>query len=360
MPILLRYILREHLKILSLCLGILVLVYLAIDFFEQIGRLVEREGSIPVIFQYFAFRIPRIVFDVTPIAVLLAALITLGVLSRYHEIIAMRSSGVSLLFVTSPILGSALILSLLLGIGNLSLIPLTKQKAEYIRSVKIKKNTEESYFGQSHLWLRDGRRTFANILFVDSVHRRLNDVTLYRLREDFTLQEYIQAKRIQHENGVWMMYEGRIRIFSEDGSMTERFFEREPVALERKPEEFKGLDVNTDRMKFAELNRYIDRLAKDGYDADRFRVDLYNKISFPMVSFIMSLIAIPFGLMQTRSRGISRGIGISLLIGSSYWIIHSFALSLGHAGLLPPLLASSLANLIFLAIGAYLYLRIRQ
>jgi len=113
-------------------------------------------------------------------------------------------------------------------------------------------------------------------------------------------------------------------------------------------------------MRFIELRKYINRLSKDGYEVDRFRVDLYNKISLPFVNFVMTLIAIPFGLVQSRSRGIARGVGISLFIGSCYWIIHSIALSMGHADLIPPLLASGFANLLFLSAGLYLYLGIRQ
>jgi len=142
--------------------------------------------------------------------------------------------------------------------------------------------------------------------------------------------------------------------------MTEHTFEKEPAGLERKPEEFKGLDVDTDMMKFPELRKYINRLTKDGYDVDRFRVDLYNKLTLPFASFLMSLIAIPFGVVQSRSRGIARGVGISLLIGTCYWIVHSVALSMGHAGLIAPPLASSLANALFLSGGLYLYIGIRQ
>lgn len=360
MPILLKYILREHLKIFSLCLAMLLLVYLTIDFFGKIGRLVQEDGSLSMIILYFGLKIPKIVFDVAPIGLLIATLIILGLLSRHNEIVAMKSNGISLLYATSPILILAFALSLLLGAGNLSFIPLTKQKVDFVRAVKIKKYEEQSYYGQSRLWLRDGRRTFLNIGFADSIHRVLHDVTLYRLRDDFTLEETIEAKRIQNENGTWMMYEGRIRRFSEDGTMTESSFEKETIALKRKPEEFKGLDVNTDKMKFAELRKYINRLAKDGYEVDRFRVDLYNKISLPFVNFVMTLIAIPFGLVETRSRGVARGVGISLFIGSCYWIIHSIALSMGHAGLIPPLLASGFANLLFLSVGLYLYLGIRQ
>ncbi len=360
MPILLKYIFREYLKILALRLAMLLLVYLTIDFFGKIGRMVQEDASFSMIILYFGLKIPKIIFDVTPIGILIATLIVLGLQSRHNEIVAMKSNGISLLYATSPMLALAFALSLILGAGNLSFIPLTKQKADFVQAVKIKKREEQFYYGQSRLWLRDGRRTFLNIGFADSIHRVLNDVTVYKLRDDFTLDESIEAKRIQYEDGTWIMYEGRIRRFSTNGTMTENTFEKEPADLQRKPADFKRLDVDTEKMKFTELRKYINRLAKDGYDVDRFRVDLYSRISLPFVNFVMTLIAIPFGLVQTRSRGIARGVGISLFIGSCYWIIHSIALSMGHAGLIPPLIAGGFANLLFLSVGLYLYLGIRQ
>ncbi len=360
MPLLVRYILREYLKIFLLCLSILILVYLAIDFFEKIGRFIQQGAAYPLIARYFGLRIPRILSDVTPIAILLSTLITLGILSRHNEIVAMKSHGIRLVYVISPLLGVALLASLGMGFAGLSFVPVTKQRAEFVRAVKIKKNTEQSFYGQSRLWMRDGRRTFINILLVDPLNRLLHDVTLFKVRDDFTLEAAINADRIQYNGGQWVMRNGRIREFSPDGTMTERVFEEEGIALERKPEEFKGLNIDTDKMKFSDLKEYIRRLEKDGYDVGRYRTDLYNKVAFPLVNFIMALIAIPFGLMETRGRGISRGIGISLLIGSAYWILHSFSISMGHTGWMPPLLASGLADFLFLSVGIYLVLGIRQ
>jgi lipopolysaccharide export system permease protein len=360
LPILLKYIFREYIKILLLCLATLVLVYITIDFFSKIGRLIQENASFRLIFLYFGLKIPKTVFDIAPIAMLVSTLILLGLQSRNNEIVALKSNGVSLNYATSPILILAFAASLLLGLGNLSFIPLTKQKTDFVQFVKIKKYQEQAYYGQSHLWIRDGRHTFLNIGLVDPINRVLHDVTLYKLRDDSTLQERIQAKRVQYENGAWIMYQGRVMDFSEDGKVTEDLFDKQTATFQRKPQEFKGLDIDTDKMKFGELKKYINRLDKDGYDVRRYRVDLYNKLSLPFVNFVMSLIAIPFGLVETRSRGVARGIGISLLIASGYWIVHSIALSFGHAGLIPPLLASSLANLLFLSIGVYLYLGIRQ
>ncbi|HEY4484863.1 MAG TPA: LPS export ABC transporter permease LptG [Nitrospiria bacterium] len=360
MPLLLNYIFREHLKILALCTGILATVYVAIDFFEKIGRFVQYDAPPSLILLYFGLRIPKILYDVIPLGTLLATLITLGILSRNNEIVAMKSSGVSLLYVTSPILGLALGISLLLAAGSFSFLPATKQKSDFVRVVKIRRIAEQSFYGLGHYWFREGQRLFANVQFVDPVNHALHDVSIYRLHENYTLEESIRAKRIEYENGGWMMHDGRIRAFGLDGTVTERAFTLEPIALARKPGEFKELDVDTDKMKFFDLKRYIDRLKQDGYDVARYQTDLYGKIALPFVNFIMSLIAISFGLHESRGRGIARGVGLSLLIGGAYLIIHSIALSMGHTGLIPPLVAGGFADLLFLAAGVYLYLGIRQ
>lgn len=360
MTILSKYILREHLKILCLCLGILFTVYLAIQFFERIAGFIQYGASLRMILLYFGLRSPGIIFDVMPIAILLATLITLGILSRHHEIIAMQSSGVSLLSITAPLLAVSFGLSLILGTVHLSLIPAMKERADYVRAVKIKKRSEQSFYGQSRVWIRDGRHTFANILFIDPIHDSLNNVSLYRLRDDFTLEQAIQTDRIQYEGDRWIMYGARIRSFSPEGEISERTVDREPIVLNKKPQDFKSMQLDANRMPFTQLKNYIDRVERDGYDVGRYRTDLYSKVLLPFVNFIMSFIAIPFGLMQTRSRGIARGIGISLVIASCYWIIHSVSLALGHAGLIPPVVAGGLTNLMFLAFGGYMFLGIRQ
>ena len=360
MPLLIKYILREYLKILALCLITLALVYFVIDFFGKIERLLRFDPPYSMILAYFGLRAPRILFDILPIGILLSTLITLGFFSRHSEIIAMKSAGISLATITMPFLAISLIISFTMALSNLSILPLAKQKAEYVQAVKIKKRSAEGYYGQSSLWLRDGRRTFLNIGHVDPINNLLYDVALIQLSEDFSLRERISAKKIRYEDQTWVMYQGRIHRFAPDGSMVEENFERKNIALQRSPKEFKGLEVNTSKMKFSELYQYINRLEQDGYNTNSYRTDLYDKVSLPLSSFIMALIAIPFGLMETRSRGISRGIGISLLIGGSYWLVHSVSLSLGHAGAIPALLAAGMSNLLFLSVGVFLYLGVRQ
>ena len=118
MGLLPKYILREFMKIFLLTLALLVLIYLAIHFFGLIGRFVQKDASFQSILYYFLLKTPQIVFDVSPLAILIGTVITLGIFSHHNEIVAMKSNGLSLLYLTAPILGLAVILSVMLGWGG--------------------------------------------------------------------------------------------------------------------------------------------------------------------------------------------------------------------------------------------------
>ena len=104
MTILFRYILREYAKIFFMCFAGLMTIYLVIDFFEKIRRFLRYDSDIISMLTYFALKIPAISFQIAPFAILMATLLTLGLLSRSNEITAMRCCGISLLWITSPFL----------------------------------------------------------------------------------------------------------------------------------------------------------------------------------------------------------------------------------------------------------------
>jgi lipopolysaccharide export system permease protein len=112
-------------------------------------------------------------------------------------------------------------------------------------------------------------------------------------------------------------------------------------------------------MSFREMREYIASRYRREYDADEYAVDLYSKISFPVVHVVMALFAIPCALAWGPRSGPALGIGIAIGVSLSYWVIHALALSLGKAGLLPPILAAWTANIIFTGLGTAGFLSVR-
>src|SRR5688572_23000663 len=132
MSILFRYIFREYGKVFVMCFSALMTVYLVIDFFEKIRRLLRFDADWLDILTYFLLKTPAISFQIAPLAILMATLLTFGLLSRGHEITAMRSCGISLLSLTSPSLVFSAGLTRVLLLFRSTIIPLPASKSEQI------------------------------------------------------------------------------------------------------------------------------------------------------------------------------------------------------------------------------------
>ena len=88
------------------------------------------------------------------------------------------------------------------------------------------------------------------------------------------------------------------------------------------PEFFVAETPEADLMSYQELAGYIVDLSERGFDVVGLVVDLHRKVSFPFVTFILTLIAVPFAV-TTGPRGALYGVGVGIGIAFSYWIILS-------------------------------------
>ncbi|NTW78050.1 MAG: LptF/LptG family permease, partial [Syntrophaceae bacterium] len=129
--------------------------------------------------------------------------------------------------------------------------------------------------------------------------------------------------------------------------------------LPEKPDDFKIMQNDAEKMGYFDLRKYVGKLQAEGYDASRYLVDLHGKLAFPFVTLILVLIGIAFSTRSERQGGLMQSVGIGIMVGFSYWIVHAFSMSLGRSGILPAILSAWAANIIFLAVGATLFFRTR-
>ncbi len=111
-------------------------------------------------------------------------------------------------------------------------------------------------------------------------------------------------------------------------------------------------------MSYSQLHDYTERLRASGFDVLEQQVALARKISFPFVTLIMTLIAVPFAVTTGRG-GAMAGVGVGIALAITYWTAISVFAALGSGGLLAPSLAAWTPNLLFGAGAAYLLLRVR-
>ena len=362
MSILFRYLLREYSKIFLMCFSGLMTVYLVIDFFEKVRKFLRYDADWVDVILYFVLKTPAITFQIVPLAVLMATILTLGILSRNHEITAMRSSGISLAWISTPFLAFAIAVASVLLFFSSTVIPLASNKAEEVRTVRIENKPPSAVLLLPNPWARIDANTLLHVSSVAVGGSLLGDVHLYRFDDDFRLVEMIEAREARYADRSWTLQHGSQRQFNRDGTTSLAQFDQKPVPLTLIPADFaSGFSGESESMTFQDLKSYTSRLNQAGSQYTRLLTDYYGRVAFPFVTIIMVLVGVALSLRRsgTRGGGVAIGIGQALLIGFLYWATHSIAIAFGRGGALPPIVAGWLTNSLFLSYALYLMLKVR-
>ena len=358
MTILDRYILKEFFKWFFLTLLSFTLVYLIVDFFGRIRMFLSNHATVMQIVGHFGYGIPQIITHTLPVSVLLASLLTFSVLSRNNEIVAMKSSGVSLYRASLPLLIAAVLISAVSFLFNEFITPQANQKAKYIEFVEVKKQQKTGVYKQNQIWHRS-KNAIYNFAYFDPATNILKGITINYFDQDFRLTMRIDARQARWERNEWVLSNVLISTFSKDAFPELKRESALKIDLPDTPADLKAVQKDTDEMGFFELRDFIRKLQADGFDAGRYLADMHGKIAFVMVNIILVLLGVSFSLKSERSGGIALSIGAGIVIGFSYWIVFAFSLSLGRSMALPPMLAAWSANIILGAIALVLYLRVK-
>ncbi len=220
MSLLFRYVLRENAKVLGWIFGVLLLLCFLIDFFERWDDLLEHEVSTSLGLYYMACRIPQYVVYIIPVSMLLSGFITLGLMGRRNELIALKASGAGGLLIVRPMIITAAFLCVLSFFWAESLVPEANREAARIWQMEVKKTSQRSIMTGSEVWpekpLFPGHDTLPNRIPSTSPNPIarpgkdsqivLNEVSVLRLDRDFRLLERVDARE--------MSWDGRAVVFS--------------------------------------------------------------------------------------------------------------------------------------------------
>ena len=359
MTILGRYIAMAWLRLMGLCLGSFVAVYLVLDMMEKIPRFLRAGGSPGNILLFFVCKLPEMIGQTAPFSILMATLLTLGLLSRNSEITAMRSCGVGLLRISLPMLGLGLGISLLLLYNAELVVPKSYERMEYIERVAIRKQGMYAVFRRNNIWFRSDNMIIQAHLF-DPGTKTLQEVVIWSLDSAMNPLSRIDAEEAVFKDNRWTLKQAVKKDFSRPNGYAASKSQEMEIALNLKIDDLRVLDNNADNLSFRKLKEYADNLRSGGYQAYRYETMMHAKLSAPFAAFVMVILGIPFALRNSRSGGIALGIGASIGIGFAYFVVNAVLLSYGRSGVLPPLVAAWGANFIFVLGGIWLAMTVRD
>lgn len=359
MSILSRYISVTWLRLLALCLGSFMVVHIVLDMMDRFPRFLRAGGSVPDILRYYLCKLPEMVGETTPFSILMATLLTLGLLSRNSEIIAMRSSGVSLPSISRPMLGLGLISSLLLLANAELVVPKSYERMDHIERIEIKKQGFNAVFKRNNIWFRSDDRILQANLF-DPQSKTLKGVVVWNLDSSMNPVSRIDAESADYLDGQWTLRKVELKVLSRERVVEQQRLPSLEIPLNLKVDDLRVLDKNADNLSFRKLKEYAENLKSGGYKAYRYQTLMHAKLAAPFAAFVMVILGIPFALRSSRSGGMAMGIGASIAIGFAYFVVNAVLLSYGRSGVLPPMVAAWGANILFVLSGIWLAMTVRN
>ncbi|WP_028320446.1 LPS export ABC transporter permease LptG [Desulfatiglans anilini] len=357
MSILQRYIIKEFAYIFCLCLIGFTSIFLIIDFIGKIDNFLEVHAGFSDVVKYFLYKLPFLAVQMTPAATLISVVILFSILRKNNEMTALKASGISVFQSSFPLLIAALILSCCVLAFSETVIPITSSKSEAIWNTVVKRVDSERSLYRNHVWHR-GTDRICYIHRFDGKKNEMDQPILYIFDESFVITKEIHAEKAMWKNGEWVGLKGIELTRNENGSYDMVRFKAINMPIEQLPEAFLVPVKEPEEMTYGQLKRFAEQIEADGYDANEYLVNLYLKVAFPFINFLMILWGIPIALSLPKGgapAAVSVGIGVCFI----YIVALGVMRSLGLTGLLPPWLAVWSANIGFGFGGCYVLMRVR-
>lgn len=357
------YVLNTFLFYFGLLLLTCVLLTEVFTFFELLGDIVKNQIAMARVLTYLYFLIPKFVYDFTPVSVLVAVLVTFGILSKNNEVTAFKACGVSLFRLVTPVLFASALLSGALFAFDYYYVPDANRKQDAIRN-EIKGNAPQSFLRPDRKYIYGQGSRIYYYRYFEPAENVMLDVNVYEIDpKRFHLQHVITAERARWEPSIrtWVFQNGYRRTF--EGVRVKKFDDFRGKAasfphLSEPPSYFLKEVKLSSQMNFHELKKYMGELQQSGFDTTRLQVQYHSKFSVPLFALIMALMAAPFGFLA-GNRGAMTGIGVSLGIGIAYLTVNKLFEQVGNLNQLPAQVAAWSPDVVFSLVGLYLIARMR-
>jgi LPS export ABC transporter permease LptG/LPS export ABC transporter permease LptF len=359
-----EYVLSEFLKTFSLVLAGFVVMMLVFTFFELIGDILRNHTSIAIVGQYLINLAPSMLYQITPLSVLIAVLVTFGMLNRSSELIAMKATGISVYRLVVPVVVIAGILACGLFAFDQFYLPQANRKQEALRNI-IKGRPAQTTLNPDQKWIFGQQSPGAPerifyYQFFDPDQNAFANISLFELDpKTFAVTRRIFANRAvwNDDTNTWEFTNGWERTMEGENVTNFREF---PTAtfpeIHEEPSYFKKESLQSQEMNFGQLDRYINDLQQSGFDTMRLRVQLYHKLAYPLVTIVMAVLAIPFALSMGR-RGSLTGIAWAVGIALTYFFVAGLFDAMGNVNYLPSAVAAWSPDILFGLTGGYLLLK---
>ncbi|HEV3254648.1 MAG TPA: LptF/LptG family permease [Candidatus Acidoferrales bacterium] len=352
-------LLRSFAFYFFLLLGAFLVVSDSFTLFDLLQSITRNHISAQVVANYFLHLIPMMVYQLAPVAALVATLVTLGLMAKNNEVVAFKASGISLYRLSIPFILTGAILGSGMFLLDNSFLPYANQRSDALRN-QIMGRPAQTFYQPAHQWIFGEGNKIYNYGLFDFDHGVFGGLNVFEIDPaTFQLRRRVYAARARWEpdQQAWVLDDGWVRDFNRDGvSRYETFRATLLSELTEPPSYFKRAVLPSSQMNWRQLRSYISGLQHAGFDTARLAVEWHRKFAFPVLTLVIMFLGVPFALL-TGTRGAVGGLAIGISIAIVYWATAALFQAMGNVGLLPAVMAGWAPAGIFALVSLYFFLK---
>ena len=353
------YVLRRFLYYFALLMGAFVFLFETFTFFELLDDIARHRVPFLIVVDYFRYLAPYLLYQLAPLGALVAVLVTLGIMSKNNEIVAIKASGISMYRLAAPLLLAGVTLAVTMIVLDDTYLPYANQRQDALHNL-IKGRPPQTYTHPQR-WIFGESSKIYNYDLFDPAQSLFGGLTVLEIDPaTFQVRRRVFASRARwsETQKVWVLEGSWVRDFADDTIV--RYEHLPPVTslpeLTEPPSYFNREVKQAFQMSWRELRNYIDGLQRAGFDVSTLTVQWHEKVAFPLMAPVSMLLAIPFALL-VGTRGAVGGVVLGIGFGVAYLSMARLLEAMGAVGQLPPFLAGWSPDIIFFFVGMYFFFK---
>lgn len=335
------YIAKHALVGVLIALAALGVIAVVVDLIELLRRASSRpDATFDVVFAMAWLHLPFFLQQLLPFAVLFGAMFSFQRLTRSHELVAARATGVSVWQFLAPALAVAI------GLGVLTVTVFNPVGSVLVAKYETMERVYFSYrasmvaVSQGGLWLRQQHGDGGELLLHARQMKRnpptLKSVTVFFYDDQGHFAARADANAARLRPGNWEL----LQPLSSDPDGNGEVLKSLNIPTDLTPDRIKDSFEAPETASFWDLPDVIEQLEAVGFSATEHRLYWHRLLSMPSLLAAMLLIGVTFSLRLVRQGGTGILVAGGLITGFAFYILSDVIFALGLSGRLPPAMAA--------------------
>jgi lipopolysaccharide export system permease protein len=337
----------------------LILVLMTLDLLGEAGKILAVPGNGDAeLWHYVVLRVPILVSRFLPFSVLLGTLIAFVSLNQNSEVVAMKAAGLSAHQILAPLVIASIGIAAVLFAFNETVVVNSARHVDAWSNNDYKPIPPASGV-LSNVWLlQDDDLVRAAIVTGRGTGMTLHRVSIYD-RSGGVLQRVINAATAtpDRSGGGWLLH--KVELYDANMNVVRHAFQVKALAGIT-PAQFTIAKVDPTELDYWTLKQRIVELEAAGRSTDEARAGLAHKLSGPLSTLLMPLLAAVAAFGLARSGHVMVRAVLGMALGFAYFVADNFSLAMGNAGAYPPLVAAWAPFFLFLLIGEAVLVRTEE